>query len=641
MRIARIDLSADTTRCRDGLSGRLERLGPIVVLAGPNGGGKSRTLQRLFGKVREHIEHFHDAESGLRLAQQRLSADRERAAKLNAALQRASRKRLKAGVASRGHAFKRGTNSSLPIVNSPVEKLFEEDIAAHTETLSRFECIDVVGSGEIVHFDPKASRVPDHRLATGRQHAEARRQLGRLGVGNVDTHVSAYLAKIYERYVSTTHPARNSTEEERLATTVEWARLQQLCSELLALPLSFNDEGPTLRGVAPSDARLSEGQSVLLQLAVVLHAQGTMLNGSVLLLDEPELHLHPAASLQVLERLQKANPEGQIWIATHSLPILAWAEPTAIWYLREGQARWAGKAPETVLAGLLGGGAGRRRIEAFLSLPAQLASNRFAAECLRPPGVVETGPQDVQLQQVVAAIDGSTRILDFGAGKGRLLGALSSAHEARTPDPAPPGLECDYFAFEPDEATHQHLLDVVRGAFTDADRRVFDTEAVMLAELRNSPVEVIVMVNVLHEIHPKDWTRLFGEDGVLTKVLAPEGLLLVVEDQEIPTGEKAHSLGFLLLDQAQLKELFACGGQEAIKTASTRGGRLRAHAIAASAVKQVSAESRKHALESLRDAALQNIAALRAYPDTAEAGRLHGLWTQLFANAYVAIRELG
>lgn len=68
---------------------------------------------------------------------------------------------------------------------------------------------------------------------------------------------------------------------------------------------------------------LSDGQKVLLKLAVQLHAQQIALTDALVFLDEPENHLHPAVLNEVIDILLSKVETGQVWIATHSVSLIA------------------------------------------------------------------------------------------------------------------------------------------------------------------------------------------------------------------------------------------------------------------------------------------------------------------------------
>lgn len=151
-------------------------------------------------------------------------------------------------------------------------------------------------------------------------------------------------------------------------------------------------------------------------------------------------------------------------------------------------------------------------------------------------------------------------------------------------------------------------------------------------------MDLVVTCNVLHEIAPSDWPSVFRD---LAGLLNERGHLLVVEDQRIPTGEKAHNQGFLILDGPQLAKLFGRRERDPkILSVQAMEGRLKAHLVPAMLPGRVSPETRRAALESLCESCKVEIQRLRAGPATSRGGHLHGLYAQMLANATLALEAL-
>jgi hypothetical protein len=149
--------------------------------------------------------------------------------------------------------------------------------------------------------------------------------------------------------------------------------------------------------------------------------------------------------------------------------------------------------------------------------------------------------------------------------------------------------------------------------------------------------DVVVMCNVLHEVPPSEWSRLFGKRGTISRLLRNTGFLLVVEVQQLPYGERAHDQGFLVLDTSQFRKLFNIGERDlGFSLASARNGWLKAHHIAKNLLEGYSDRNRTAALKDLSETAKEEIRKIRAATGY-RAGRLHGFWLQQFANAELAL----
>ena len=592
MRITKFDLSCAADK---GLRGHpMTALGQLVVLAGPNGAGKSRLLR----EVKAALSADLSPQTVANVQQVLIQVDAKQ------------------------------VNYAEPAVLSWRRQV----LWAQCVRLQNFQ------PGRVVEFFPKTPKLDDHRQQNEAQQQQAVKALGEnVGVQNVAAQASAYIASIYRRAFTAraTTPVVDPAIKDSALTEEEG--LGALIDDLLGTRPGFDlDQQPTLFGHPIPQANLSEGQSLLLQMAVALHAQEKSLDGLVLLLDEPESHLHPAAIIRTLARIRKANPSGQIWIATHSVPVLAALPIESIWYVNEGEVAWAGRNPEIVLEGLLGGPDGRKQVEEFLALPAQFVGHRFAAECLIPPKAVNTGPDDPQARQVrefcEMAVGAGTplKILDFGAGQGRLLSAMHERWqgEGRFSD-------CVYYrAFEPYPDPEGQLARNVEAVYGANAGGVFERQD-RLSMIDPGSVDVVVMCNVLHEIPPEEWKKLFEKNGVVTRLLKPQGRLLILEDMEIPHGELAHHFGFLLLDEQHICKLMAWTEQdsEKIMTLTALNDRLKAHVVPAGLLGRTTTDSTKAALGLLRETARAEIRRIRGKVPSSRNGRLHALWTQLLANA--------
>ncbi|WP_237327000.1 ATP-dependent nuclease [Streptomyces sp. CBMAI 2042] len=108
----------------------------------------------------------------------------------------------------------------------------------------------------------------------------------------------------------------------------------------LLRPQPISGLGTTLIEVATADGRhpvseLSSGEAGLLGLLCALHQSAH--DGSVLLLDEPELHLHPALQMAFLRAVGALAHRTQTMIVTHSVKIVAAAHPSQIYQMVGGE----------------------------------------------------------------------------------------------------------------------------------------------------------------------------------------------------------------------------------------------------------------------------------------------------------------
>jgi predicted ATPase len=193
---------------------------------------------------------------------------------------------------------------------------------------------------------------------------------------------------------------KNGAGKTRILDKLIWCTKER--NEYTKYSVSIIDANATVFGKPLTDSGLSDGQKVLIQFAVALHAPKGRLDNTVFIMVEPENHLHPSALIEFFDALGEVANNSQFWIATHSVPLLAYLahkEPMSIWYVEDGKVSNAGKKPEQVLSGLLELGNEEQigNLNAFTSLPAQYAAIRFAAECLLKPLVSEKRRRDPQV----------------------------------------------------------------------------------------------------------------------------------------------------------------------------------------------------------------------------------------------------
>ncbi|MBV1811271.1 AAA family ATPase [Pseudomonas viridiflava] len=594
---------------------KMRRLGRLVALAGKNGAGKTRLLK----VMHEVIGLRWYARSGIEaLLKEKEGYDRS--------------------------IRNNPSSDSSGAWGEESEKLRRAFLAV-TEWAVSSE--DVFFS---LNFVPKKLDLADPRKELRGEVANRADVATSSGADDFHTISLFYLHHVLELWFSATHQDSRRDSDERLKIETSFERLQVLMHRMLGEKLERGLHGdPMLFGKAIADARLSEGQKVLLQLCVALHAQGANLDNTVLLLDEPENHLHPSAVIEVLDALYAATTTSQIWIATHSVPLLAYMtsiDPMCLWYVSSGGVEHAGRRPEVVLESLLGGEKGIAQLHAFSGLPAVLAAVNYATESLYPPAVLAGKGPDPQVSQIQSILGGlhsessRLRILDVGAGKGRLLEGLAASMSEG-------GLQIadllDYHAYDlfPDDKV---VCEAVLATYYPDENRYFSNADQLFAEKDECSFAVVVLCNVLHEIPPEAWVEQLGKASPIFRALSEEGFVLIVEDQRIPVGEKAHKNGFLVLDTAHLKALFDIKEADIanrlfVSHDARNDGRLKAHLIGKDLLSRITTQSIEKSINLLRDTSRREIRMLREKEPSYVNGQLNGFWTQQFANASLYLTE--
>lgn len=610
MRVTHFAPASSHTR-RAGLAPiDMPRLGHVVVLAGRNGSGKTRTLSVLQEVIKQYAAHWSTADATLhQMAQNyRLQSERQDAP------------------------------PSIREASLSGAKQFVEILETRSKTT-----ITAPLHGGAINYTPSSGAFLDPSQQTRAQHIRDHASaIAILGMDKVNSVASIYIDHVASLSFNASNPMTTARDDERSRYLEDWAALRRIVENLLpGAELGRNAEGNLmLFGRVMGSAELSDGQRALLRVAVALHAQAAKLDEAIVILDEPENHLHPDVLIEFIDRLIQAIPNGQIWIATHSIHVLSFVDPESLWFVEGGKISWAGRQPEQVLRSLVGNEERVGRLERFIHLPSVLAMERFAAECLVPPAIVTTGAEDRQSRQVHEIIgrsrldDKPLRVLDYGAGRGRILATLRQ----NSTDLA---ARIDYRAFEPYPIALHDCVGAVADAYgielEMASRRVYPNEDVLRQSLSELSVDVVVMCNVLHEIEPSKWRRLFCEQ-ILSHCLKPNGHLLLLEDMKIPHGENAHKYGFILLDTEQLQTLFSVDREDPEQFTPHGDERLKAHLIRADCLKRVTEETVHMALERRLASAGDRIQALREGPATFATGHLLALYTMIYANTALALR---
>lgn len=645
MKIDALDISIElqkSAKIDTGLGHvRMRGIGPRVVLAGANGSGKSRLLQLLIKicseKRRDHLANDYQ----LRSAGQNVN---------------------------RLHEVLRDLPSDGVNARSQASDQLRDWVAAVT----RHEAVDsffrgVVSKGnvnlDIVSYTTRSTQLDSAETIAPDEARQRHAQMRTPGAERAHINACAYVKQVLTE-------GRNAKDSSRtepadvLADKVEKRRsLEALIGLFLGASAKPNDELSnyiSLFGQKDYEKTLSQGQCVLFQIACILHAQGTAIAEAVVFLDEPENHLHPAALIEVLDRLDTLITSGQIWVATHSVPLIAHMnakDPDSLWYVDSGLVEYSGRKPEKVLNGLMGSSSSIQELRDFTLLPGQFAANLFLAECLQPPAVADANVADPQtnaitqlvLKKRVGVADRSKfRLLDFGAGRGRLLSTLVAQSPSGSNTDGASQSWLDYVAYDPDHKNAARCREVICAAFDadDATNRHFSNIQSLTSKFDAESFDVVVMCNVLHEIAPAEWTTLFGSSGTLTSLLKPDGGLLVVEDYEIPAGELAHEHGFMLLNEFELKALTAWEESDGSRflTEESRdekyGARLRMHWIQQPLIARITGDTRKKAIRRLQESSETAIKSQRL---VASKNRKHGhayaLAAQLYANASIWLNE--
>ena len=292
---------------------------------------------------------------------------------------------------------------------------------------------------------------------------------------------------------------------------------------------------------------LSPGQRTLLAYAILFFYMDmnskTNLNECIIIIDEPELHLHPLAQIHLINTLRKlVNEKGQLWIATHSVHILSHLESDEIFLVKDGSITTPkSTTPGEALTELMGFDC-VEELETFINSRSEWAYANFMIQCFKDPDVIsEINTEDPQYRLFKLFKDfivgqPTLSLLDFGAGKGRLGYTIQEDPELKD--------KIKYTVVELEKSFHPILKKIknINGVFPSTNN------------ITGESFDMVLLCNVLHEISPDKWLNLFAE---IKRILKKEGYLIIIEDKNLPKGECANDYGYLILNGNSIKKLLS------------------------------------------------------------------------------------
>ena len=326
---------------------------------------------------------------------------------------------------------------------------------------------------------------------------------------------------------------------------------------LLDQQLISLDGEPSLFGLPLNRMQLSPGQQYLLRMCIALHCNKVSDN-SILLLDEPETHLHPDALLNLINELHTHFQLEQIWIATHSVALLSMFNASSIWCMIGETAKKLGSKSEPLMKSLLGEEFRRAQLQDFIGAPVSFACNEFAYECLWEPPTEPYKSGDPQVTTTLEALlpcspiqpekassSATVVVVDFGVGQGRFLDGVGIDHPERLS-------QLDYYAYDKFDTDKQICQEVMSRHKVDKTRYFNNIDALQAKLVNKGGATHVLLINVLHEIPPEEWPGVFA---AIASLLRDDGKLILVEAEELRFGEKPYMEGFLVVQESAMKKL--------------------------------------------------------------------------------------
>lgn len=428
----------------------------------------------------------------------------------------------------------------------------------------------------------------------------------------------------------------------------DFNRLKDLFNKFLGINLDYtynnpkpefnnNNEGVLrykgwwkIDGVIFDYDKLSPGQQTLFAYCLLFFLseknKNIRVNESIIIIDEPELHLHAESEIKLIDRLRELVKEkGQLWIATHSLSILSHLSYNELFLVSDKKitANYGTSAFESIsdLAGVH-----LEKLSHFMSDLTQWAYFNYMMQNLDNPDEIETAkdddPQFLQLKESLVSNNDKSILLDFGAGKGRILKEINKDDNLSK-------RISKYYALNINDENDTKLNEI--GVF-----EIFHD----YTSLPNETFDYILLCNVLHEIQPiSKWPMILNK---LKSSLKEGGYFIIMEDLVLPKGEWIDSNGFIVMDAESLKLMFDYKSNPIIFESKNKKykERLLCAMFKKENISTVTNESLNAALSLLKESTFNKLVTLRTQDinnnNRLSVGRENAFYSQLYINCIFA-----
>lgn len=397
----------------------------------------------------------------------------------------------------------------------------------------------------------------------------------------------------------------------------------------------------TLAGVWKIDGRefnyteFSDGEKTLFAYVLLFFLmsqnKNIRLKESIIIIDEPELHLHPDAEIDLITGIRNIIEDaGQLWIATHSINILSHLNIDEVFMVKDGQINHPSKTIQReALSELMKIEERVHKLSEFITSISEWTFVHFMIECFTNPEVIEIAkandPQINSLKEFINLTEGSRHkmLLDFGAGKGRLYEQASQDENFNK--------IIDYSALEPNPDFHSSLASKgVKTIYSSYD------------DLKEEKFDFVVLCNVLHEISIDKWLPTLNK---IIDLLTPTGSLIIIEARTLIKGEQIGKIGYLLLNEEEIQILFGLNEKPLSSKHTGEYQNITSVFIPKSDLKTVSIEQLLKALEALQNNSILKIEKLRRTlepeKNSNKFGRQAAFLSQQYINAKLAFDHVG
>lgn len=370
---------------------------------------------------------------------------------------------------------------------------------------------------------------------------------------------------------------------------------------------------------------LSDGEKTLFSYILLLFLQEnyhySKTKDSIVIIDEPEAHLHPEAQIKLIIGLKELiGSTGQLIVATHSLSIMSLFTYDQIFLMKDNRLFPPNsQRPEEALEELI---SIENRITYLTNLFTNISSWSFAhfmIENFKEPETIESSKKDdPQFELIRELFTSNISLLDFGSGPGRLIKLIEENNLI------------DKFelidVLEPNKIHHEKLE-----AFS-----IINNILTKLNEIEHN-YNLILLSNVLHEIRPKEIVKTINK---IKSHLKNDGAIVIIEDLVLRKGEMPNKNGYLVFNPDELIHLFSLS-QEPVLIESKHEKykkRLMCAVIAKENIGHIDKYCLQKALNKLKERSYNTLIELRE-GQSAEIGRNYAFYLNQFLNAEISLND--
>ena len=330
---------------------------------------------------------------------------------------------------------------------------------------------------------------------------------------------------------------------KKLRTFLGWELENKLTNREIRGIKLFNNQQERKLPIVEMLTAFSPGELMIFYFCLFLfYLEHVRQSKLILIIDEPEQHLHPKVLVELIRVIKNTVSVSQLWIASHSLFLLPLFQFEQLVYIKQNKILTLNRNTYKDVYNDLVGLENVDMYDLLQSVECWSYYQFIAENFLLPTSKDTVNNHDEQFRKLLNSLRAkkSSRpldLLDFGAGKLRIW----ECFKLEVPDAAARAEILRYSAYEP----------YPEDDFVCPSDVSFYTK---VGDMPRSHYDVVVLMNVLHEIDPKAWPYTLK---VIYHLLREDGIVVFLEVLCLSKGEQPYgNAGYLLLQGPETKALF-------------------------------------------------------------------------------------